>query len=715
MSLTCFSCRRSAVSSRQETTSRSQLINVPISSQAVQRPAPYSNIGLNAPHSSQPNTHNYFHRRGRGSISGSSAGPAVATASPSGSNTVAARLGPARQCIPTAPTSTIPPCRQLSTTATIGSLDIVVFLPGMKQPVTFHNIPQRRYTKLPDHRPPLRRDKPVRIMLPGAVGDQGSGDGAGGGGGYHRGYGPYTGDRLIYPAPDRSFIFIPRELRPNQRTSTTFIPRGGVRGRGRGGCHIPSKSLDSSAYNAELIRTVYQYRRQQLQQESYAAAGHSHSHSLSLSNPYFNRLSTRSRRSSSFGLPPPPPAAGLPPRPVPVGLAPISMPPKAVGPGPGSMARFPPHVGNALQPPPEAQYTLPGPGMMMSSPVFPHAVTTAHGQAMVPAAYNAAPPSFDPTAIPAPPFPPPTHRHNPLKSSSLQAPVPASSNRTLPAPAATSVPIHQPQPQKRISVPNIINHVQGDTPPPLQQHRQDQAGEMADAFQEQKYQVLSPALSAAQQPLQPYDPVVAYPSSTAGEIQNTCALTQDPNDGHDRGTNGTDYYSSPYQLPLPPGAPGSLVPHPVASEYKGTVFYQYEYPCDTSTSGIPYQQEQSQMVGMQQPPLPEPPIPNFQQAISPTTSGPCYPGNPQFIQPNYNMPPLPSGAPTTGGPYHFGYPAPTIHGQYGPQFVYGPPLHMQPLQMPLPMAMAMHNSMPGAGMMHPQSGHMHMMASRNGR
>lgn len=74
-------------------------------------------------------------------------------------------------------------------------------MPGMKAPITFADVPIRLYARLPNHRPPLRRDKPVRISLP----DQ--------------------PPRYIFPSTDRSFIFIPRALRPNQQ--------GFGRGRGR--------------------------------------------------------------------------------------------------------------------------------------------------------------------------------------------------------------------------------------------------------------------------------------------------------------------------------------------------------------------------------------------------------------------------------------------------------------------------------------------------
>lgn len=83
--------------------------------------------------------------------------------------------------------------RNYSTTRELGHVQVRILLPGMKDAVTYGNTLIRQYTKLPDHRPPLRRDKPVRISLPEKT------------------------PRYIFPAVDRSFIFIPRALRPNQQ------------------------------------------------------------------------------------------------------------------------------------------------------------------------------------------------------------------------------------------------------------------------------------------------------------------------------------------------------------------------------------------------------------------------------------------------------------------------------------------------------------------
>lgn len=105
--------------------------------------------------------------------------------------------------IPTCDMSATPINRTLSTEKHIGNVQVRVYIPNLKQPVVFSAIPIKQYTKLPDHRPPLRRDKPVRISLPD--------------------YAP----RYIFPATDRSFIFIPRALRPNNQQRLRGKPRSG--------------------------------------------------------------------------------------------------------------------------------------------------------------------------------------------------------------------------------------------------------------------------------------------------------------------------------------------------------------------------------------------------------------------------------------------------------------------------------------------------------
>ena len=79
-------------------------------------------------------------------------------------------------------------------TSLLGSTIIRVALPGMKAPIVFSEVPVHAYLRLPDHRPPLRRDKPVRVFVPGHT------------------------QRYIFPSTDRSFVFIPRQNRPNHQS-----------------------------------------------------------------------------------------------------------------------------------------------------------------------------------------------------------------------------------------------------------------------------------------------------------------------------------------------------------------------------------------------------------------------------------------------------------------------------------------------------------------
>jgi len=62
----------------------------------------------------------------------------------------------------------------------------------------------RQHTRLPDLRPPLRRDKPVRVFIPGQTA------------------------RYVFPNPDRSFIFIPRSQYMRQQPAgpqTRVVPQ----------------------------------------------------------------------------------------------------------------------------------------------------------------------------------------------------------------------------------------------------------------------------------------------------------------------------------------------------------------------------------------------------------------------------------------------------------------------------------------------------------
>lgn len=83
----------------------------------------------------------------------------------------------------------------LSSTMIVGAVTMRVALPGMKESISYEKMPVKHHVRLPDLRPPLRRDKPVRI----AIED--------------------NPPRYIFPSIERSFIFIPRAQRPNQQSA----------------------------------------------------------------------------------------------------------------------------------------------------------------------------------------------------------------------------------------------------------------------------------------------------------------------------------------------------------------------------------------------------------------------------------------------------------------------------------------------------------------
>jgi len=134
--------------------------------------------------------------------------------------------GTAAARIPVKASAATPPNRALSTTRHIGNVQIRVFFPTMEKPSVFPGVPVKQYTRLPDHRPPLRRDKPVRISLPDHP------------------------PRYIFPAVDRSFIFIPRAMRPNQQ--------GFGRGRGKSGLgSIGPYSRRTSVWGGSMYGSAY--------------------------------------------------------------------------------------------------------------------------------------------------------------------------------------------------------------------------------------------------------------------------------------------------------------------------------------------------------------------------------------------------------------------------------------------------------------------------
>lgn len=141
--------------------------------------------------------------------------------------------------VPTAPRSS-PPNRSFSSTVLIGNVPVRVFLPGMPHPIPFSTVPKKQHTRLPQHRPPLRRDKPVRISLPNQP------------------------PRYIFPSTERSFIFIPRALRPNQQA---------FRGRGRGGLFAGRRPSFYSAYTPSITMSRRSSLGRAGSQEGYTSPG----------------------------------------------------------------------------------------------------------------------------------------------------------------------------------------------------------------------------------------------------------------------------------------------------------------------------------------------------------------------------------------------------------------------------------------------------------
>lgn len=114
------------------------------------------------------------------------------------------------------------PNREFSFSNVLGNVVVNVSLPDAGQRKAVPGLVKKQHVLLPTHRPPLRRDKPVRISI------------------------PEVEPSYRFPSTDRSFIFIPRAMRPNQQSY--------MRGRGRGsfqGSRRPSV-LGGSVYTPSV-------------------------------------------------------------------------------------------------------------------------------------------------------------------------------------------------------------------------------------------------------------------------------------------------------------------------------------------------------------------------------------------------------------------------------------------------------------------------------
>lgn len=82
--------------------------------------------------------------------------------------------------------------KTFSTTLILGQVPVIISLPEMRETRVVQNVKRQKHTILPHHRPPLRRDKPIRVFLPGQQ------------------------PRYVSPTNERSFIFLSRTFRSHR-------------------------------------------------------------------------------------------------------------------------------------------------------------------------------------------------------------------------------------------------------------------------------------------------------------------------------------------------------------------------------------------------------------------------------------------------------------------------------------------------------------------
>lgn len=329
-----------------------------------------------------------------------------------------------------------PPNRSFSRTTRIGKVQIRILMSGMAEPIAIPAVPVNQHTRLPHHRPPLRRDKPVRVSIPDMP------------------------IRYIFPSTDRSFIFIPRALRPNQQ--------GFGRARARGSFSVgyaPLSSRRTSAY-----------------------AGSAYSPSVALS-----RRSSLAREVAAEALASP---SGLSfPRPSNINTE-LSKP--------------------VVRLPPAAQQAAVAGGQETEQA---HAVPTVNLR-----------------QTPAYPLPEnPTYREN--------RPVP--------------IPMHQPKPQKTVSVTDIESPATFAFNPPQQQDQQPFHQQVPAQVVNQAYQ--------QDQALYPHSRHPSHPSQTSGGTP----LSQIP----ERAAHAHPFQPYAYQQPLPfypQHYPPTLYFYPPADQLQGT-------------------------------------------------------------------------------------------------------------------------------------------------
>ncbi|CAN8106207.1 unnamed protein product [Discula destructiva] len=416
--------------------------------------------------------------------------------------------------IPTCPNSDTPINRTLSTEKPLGNVEVRLFFPGLKEPKSFTGIPMKRYTKLPDHRPPLRRDKPVRISLPGHP------------------------PRYVFPAVDRSFIFIPRAMRPNQQR---------VRGRSRAGFgSVGGYSRRTSAYGGSYYGSVYTPSVGGMSRRSSIAPG-------DFISPTGSAMSRPIVRLPPMGQPqmpvPPmhgPPAVFMPPPAAPVDMTPFEAqaPEQQSATDQASINDLPQPQTHPLPQKPTFQETRPGSAMPIYQPRPQKTVSLQNIES--PARQEDAPQQYQQAF----------HQQVPPQVASSLAQDAHVRNASYPSQISTGTPLSQIPERAIHAAPFQPSTYSQPQPPPQQQQPQTQPG-----YYSQPYPMMPP------QPGYYYPPQYGNnmaPSSTAPPFYGGPQQSQGPNYNP-----GGQTQAPPMQNADQSGAPPTLV----AQDVNGTVYF----------------------------------------------------------------------------------------------------------------------------------------------
>lgn len=431
--------------------------------------------------------------------------------------------------IPTCPQNPTPINRTMSTEKHLGNVQIRVFFPPMKTPVVFPGQPVKQYTKLPDHRPPLRRDKPVRISLPNAP------------------------PRYIFPAMDRSFIFIPRAMRPNQQRMRGKGPRSAM--GSMGGFSRRTSVFGGSYYGSAYSPSIALSRRSSLA-------------------PDLGRDYLLSPTGSAISRPPIPidsgrPVVRLPPLAQPHQAAPMQIPPqdmgytvaaqKPFGGGESSITDLPQPQTHPLPQKPAFQENRPN-SIPMHQPRPQKAVSVENIESPAQSLNNA----------PQQPYQQAFHQQYPLQVSNGFPPESHARNASYPSQRSSGTPLSQIPERAIYAAPFQPNAYQ-----PQQQQQPPQQG-----FYSQPYQAMQPQQQGYYYG-QGYGGNVpagnnatgfpgTQPGQTPGYTQPAQGDSATPGQANGQGApatnlvaqevNGMVYYYDASQLPVqgfPPPYPGS--------------------------------------------------------------------------------------------------------------------------------------------------------------